>query len=270
MTIPQLDTNRPIRVVLFCGPIIEPAAQHLVCKLADHPEIEFLGGFCQSEAPTLAGRVKDLWRRRGWLGLPILGVEAAAAVGRFMAHPVSEVRLSKRVTRLAPLIAVVPDLHAEEVLARVQALKPDLGVIYGGPILKPQLFEIPALGTLGIHHGRVPQYRGKKTTFWAMYNGETAAGVTIQRVNAGIDTGMVVKEAEVPIAGRAYRTVWKELEQRGLGLYLEAIIDVRRGEASFRPQRGEKGPLYKDPTFQDLLHFWLKQWQRWWRFTLDG
>ena len=74
--------------------------------------------------------------------------------------------------------------------------------VCGAPILKPELFEIPAFGTLGIHHGRLPEYRGKKTTFWAIYNGDSTAGVTIQRINAGLDTGEIVCTGEVPTAGK--------------------------------------------------------------------
>jgi methionyl-tRNA formyltransferase len=100
-----------------------------------------------------------------------------------------------------------------------------------GGRLRAELFEIPALGTLGIHHGRVPQYRGKKTTFWEIYNGERTAGVTIQRVNRGIDTGDIVRMGEVPIGRKGYGRVWREVEALGADLYLQAVLDFKRGEA---------------------------------------
>jgi hypothetical protein len=151
----------------------------------------------------------------------------------------------------------VPDIHDEVVLAQVRALAPDLGLIYGSPILKPALFEIPAYGTLGIHHGQVPQYRGKKTTFWAMYHGEPVAGVTIQKVTAGLDTGQIVRSGEVPIGRRSYGAVWRDVLALGLDLYIEAILQVREGTAVYRPQTGPKGKLYRDPKPADILRFWL-------------
>jgi len=261
------DLERPIRVVLFCGPVMERAAKRFACRLDEHPEIDFLAAFCQGNGLTLTARVRDLWRRRGALGLPILTLEAATGLSRYIARPRSELRLRRRIAEIAPRITVSPDLHDKEVIARVRGLEPDLGLIYGGPLLRSDLFNIPALGTLGIHHGKVPQYRGKKTTFWAMYNGETAAGVTIQRVNAGIDTGEVVKAGEVPIRGRGYRQVYQALEELGLALYLEAVLDVKRGEATFRSQEGKKGRLYRDPLIGDILRFWWKQWTRHLTFT---
>jgi methionyl-tRNA formyltransferase len=157
----------------------------------------------------------------------------------------------------------VHNIHTQEVLDHISRLRPDLGLIYGSPILKPELFEIPILGTLGIHHGKVPAYRGNKTTFWAMYNGEDVAGVTIQKINAGLDTGSIVKEGEVPIGRRSYSRVWNDLEALGLDLYIQAILEVKTGTASYRPQVGKKGKLYRNPKFKDFIVFWFRQAKRW-------
>jgi methionyl-tRNA formyltransferase len=158
----------------------------------------------------------------------------------------------------------VPDVHAPEVLERVRAASPDLGVVYGGPILKPVLFSLPRLGTLGIHHGRAPEYRGKKTTFWEMYHGERSAGITIQRLSPGIDTGDIVLRGEVEIGRKGYSRVWREVEAVGRRVFLEAILDVRRGTAQYLPQdiRLPRTPLYKQPMPQDIVRLWLRRWIR--------
>jgi methionyl-tRNA formyltransferase len=159
-------------------------------------------------------------------------------------------------------IHYVSDIHAEEVIKRVVSLEPELGLLYSSPILKPKLFEIPSYGTIGIHHGKVPEYRGKKTTFWAMYNGEKTVGVTIQKVNSGLDTGNIVKAGEVPVFGRSLRTVWNELELLGFYLFIQAILDIKHQRATYRPQIGEKGELYKDPKLIDILIFWWKRFAK--------
>ncbi len=257
------DPSRPIRVVLFAGgPVLEPGVRQFACRLAEHPEIEFLGGFCQSEGRTFGAVVKDLWRRRRWLALPLLVLQIGGEIGRFLAQPSNELALRRKLARLSDRLHFVPDLHAEAVVREVRSLAPDLGLIYGSPILKPRLFEIPVMGTLGIHHGKLPEYRGKKTAFWSMYNGEPTAGVTIQKVNAGLDTGDIVKQGEVPIGRRSARAVWRELETLGYDLYIQAILEVKRGTASFRPQAGKKGRLYRDPRLGDLLEFWTQQVRR--------
>jgi methionyl-tRNA formyltransferase len=170
--------------------------------------------------------------------------------------------LRQDLKRLQDRIHFVEDIHAPEVIDRVAALEPDLGAVYGSPILRPELFEKPRLGTLGIHHGKLPEYRGNKTTFWAMYNGEGEAGVTIQKINAGLDTGEIVLQGTVGIGRRSQRAVWRDLENLGLDLYIRAILQVKAGEATFRPQSGPKGKLYRNPKLGDLVRFRLMRFKR--------
>jgi methionyl-tRNA formyltransferase len=171
-------------------------------------------------------------------------------------------RLNKAVRELNERVHFVPDIHARDVVERVRSLAPDLGLIYGSPILKPELFSVPRLGTLGIHHGTLPEYRGKKTTFWAMYNGEESAGVAIQRVTARLDAGDVVQQGQVAIARRSRQAVWHELEALGIDLYIQAILEVKDGSAVFRAQPATNGVIYRDPTIKDLLGFWVKRCRR--------
>ena len=263
MSANQNEVNRLIRVVMFgSGPELNQDAKQFVVRLEEHPEIEFLGAFCQAQSQSLPAVFIDLWKRRGWLAFPLFAISVINRIMRFLLHPREEIALQRRLEKASDRIHFVPDIHAQNVLDQVCALTPDLGLIYGSPILKPELFEIPSLGTLGIHHGKVPEYRGNKTTFWAMYNGEPVAGVTIQKVNKGLDTGSVVKIGEVHAYGRAYHAVVHELETLGLDLYIQAILEVKHGTAEYRPQKGPKGKLYRNPGPGDFLKFWGRQIRR--------
>lgn len=255
--------NRPIRVVMFgSGPELNPDAKQFLCRLEEHPEIELLGAFCQAGSQSVGAVFADLWERRGLLALPLFAVWLINKLIRFLSHPHEEIVLQKKIRNVSERIHFVPNIHAQQVLDQVCALEPDLGLIYGSPILKPELFEIPRLGTLGIHHGKVPEYRGNKTAFWAMYNGEHVAGVIIQKVNKGLDTGSIVKTGEVKAYRRAYQAVFHELEALGLELYIQAILDVKHGVAEFKPQTGVKGRLYRNPKLADFIRFWGRQIKR--------
>jgi folate-dependent phosphoribosylglycinamide formyltransferase PurN len=253
----------PARVVMFgSGPVLTHDARRFLCALEAHPRIALAGAFCQAEGSSVADVWNDLRRRRGVLALPLFAAAALGATSRFLRAPRAELALRRDLARLAPRIHFVRDVHAPETLAAVRALAPDLGLVYGSPILKPELFEIPRLGTLGIHHGKVPEYRGNKTTFWAIANGERTAGVTIQKIEAGLDTGAVVKEGEVEIGGRSLGAVWRDLEVLGLSLYLEAILEVADGRANPRPQRRGAGRPYRNPNARDLARFHARRWLR--------
>jgi len=263
MSANQIEMKRPICVVMFgSGPKLNEDAKKFVCRLEEHPEIKFLGAFCQAQSQSLRAAFMDLWKRRGWLAFPLFAISIISKVMHYLLHPREQIALQKSVEKISDRILFVTNIHAQDVLEQVSALKPDLGLIYGSPILKPELFEIPRLGTLGIHHGKVPEYRGNKTTFWAMYNGERVAGVTIQKVNQGLDTGSIVKTGEVSTQGRTYQAVVRELETLGLDLYIQAILDIKHGTAGYKPQNGAKGELYRNPKPGDFLKFCGRQLRR--------
>jgi methionyl-tRNA formyltransferase len=241
------------------GPQLNPDAKEFLCRLEEHPEIEFLGAFCQAQSQSLGAVFLDLWKRRSWLAFPLFFIWVINKAVSFLVHPREEIALQRSLEKISDRIHFVPDIHAPHVLEQVCALDPDLGLIYGSPILKPELFEIPSLGTLGIHHGKLPEYRGNKTTFWAMYNGEPVAGVTIQQVNRGLDTGNIVKTGEVSTQCRAYQAVVHELELLGLDLYMQTILEVKHGTAECKPQSGVNGKLYRNPKPADFLKFWGRQ-----------
>lgn len=263
-----MEDDRPvfedhIRVVVFSGgPVLERGVKQFLVRLESHSEIELLACICQSSEQSFQAVVKDLWRRRGLLAIPLYLIQTVKRLWRNLVHFKTEQELNKMLDKLTDHIYFVADIHAQTVLEQIHRLSPDIGLIYGSPILKSELFEIPVFGTLGIHHGKVPEYRGKKTTFWAMYNGEDTAGVTIQKVNAGLDTGQVVKSGEVPVGSRRYSAVWNELNDLGLDLYIEAILAVKNGTADPRPQSGKKGKLYRDPKIGDILRLWMRQINR--------
>ena len=244
------------------GPGLTHDAKEFLYRLEAEPEIILLGVFCQAESQSWRSILKDLWKRRGLLMFPLLIARIVSSFIRFLKSPRQETALNNKMTQLLDRIHHVRDIHAPAVLEQVRLLEPDLGLIYGSPILKPELFEIPRLGTLGIHHGKVPAYRGNKTTFWAMYNGETVAGVTIQKVNAGLDMGSIVKEDVVPIGRRSYRDVWRALKTRGLNLYVQAILEVKNGTAAYKPQMGKREKLYRNPKCKDFIVFWSRRIKR--------
>jgi folate-dependent phosphoribosylglycinamide formyltransferase PurN len=253
------DLGRPIRVVFFGGAYLEPTAIDLLTRFDRHPEVELTGGFCHSQGFQLRRRVASVFRRRGLVAPGVLAAVVALALLRFVRRPRYELAVRRRARNVVPRILAVPDIHAPDVLAKVRALNPDLGVVYGAPILKPELFAIPRFGTLGVHHGKLPKYRGVKTGFWAMLNGETTAGVTIQRINSGVDTGDVIAEAELPIVGKRYGRVDSELHELGVDIFMDAVLAVKQGRATAKTV--ERGPsrMYRQPGVRDILRLWGRQ-----------
>lgn len=131
----------------------------------------------------------------------------------------------------------VAAINGAEACAFVKELAPDLGVALGAPILKPALFSLPRLGTINLHKGRLPNYRGMPPAFWELYNGEGSVGCTVHRVDAGLDTGDILLEGSVPVD--RFSTVGgvkTKLDRLGVELVVEALGRVLDGTAEFKPQ----------------------------------
>lgn len=240
------------------GAVLEDPCVEFIGRLHAQPEVDLVGVYCESREVGLGGIVLDLVRRRGWLAPLLIAQRALLRIGRGLLAPRREIRRRRTLRRLAPMVHFVADLHAPPVLAAIAALRPELGAVYGGPILRPALFDIPGQGTIGIHHGRLPDYRGKKTTFWAIHNGEPTVGVAIQRIGTGLDRGDVLRDAELAVGRKPLPIVSRDLERIGLDLYVKAVLSVQRGTAVFRPQPQSGARLYRDPRGRDILRFWVR------------
>ena len=78
----------------------------------------------------------------------------------------------------------------EEAEQIIRQAKPDIVLLYGTKIIKPNILAIPAIGTLNAHSALLPKYRGGASEFWILYNNEPQyAGVTIHWVEPGLDQG---------------------------------------------------------------------------------
>ncbi len=88
----------------------------------------------------------------------------------------------------------------EEFLSCMETLAPELIVVAAfGQILPKRLLEIPKYGCINVHASLLPKYRGAAPIQYAILNGETQSGVTIQYMAEGIDTGDVIAREVVAI-----------------------------------------------------------------------
>lgn len=75
----------------------------------------------------------------------------------------------------------------------IRNLEPDILIQCGAGILKENIFSIPKMGSLNVHHGIAPELRGISSTFWAMYYGlHDYIGTTVHFVDKTLDTGAVI------------------------------------------------------------------------------
>lgn len=153
----------------------------------------------------------------------------------------------------------VADYHAPESIELMRAARPDLGVVYGTNILKASVFGLPRHGSINLHQGFVPFYRGGPVLFWELFNGERHVGVTIHTVAEKVDAGHIVVQETIPIEydfdvhGLDYdafieRFRDEKMRELSVRLIAAAVRMFAEGTARPRPQDLSLGKRYRLPT----------------------
>jgi methionyl-tRNA formyltransferase len=120
-------------------------------------------------------------------------------------------------------------------------LHPDLIVVAAyGQILPTTILELPRFGCLNVHASLLPKHRGAAPIQRAILNDETRTGVTIMKMDAGLDTGPILTQRAIPILGSDNaQTLHDRLAQLGAELLLETIPDYVAGKITPQPQSTE-------------------------------
>ena len=143
---------------------------------------------------------------------------------------------------------VTRDMHSPAALQFVKELRPDLGIVFGTRILKPELFEIPRLGSINIHKRKVPDYRGGGDIgLWELLDGQKELGVTVHRVAVKLDAGDIVRSAVIPIEPLdTLESLGLKADVVGIDLLVQATADFAAGTARPVPQQGT-GRMFRTP-----------------------
>ena len=114
-------------------------------------------------------------------------------------------------------------LRDEAVLAELRATGAQLIVLADyGRIIPAAVLDLPTHGALNIHPSLLPRHRGAAPVVGAILAGDRATGVTIMRMDEGLDTGPIVAQAEVRLDGTE---VAPELEARLAALGVELLLE---------------------------------------------
>lgn len=194
-------------------------------------------------------------RRNGWRWIPyqvvnILGRLRRASPARPQeGAPGAEYTLDALQSAGRLRIERVPDLHGEPCLDAVRAFAPDLGLSLGPPILRPSLFEIPRMGTINLHKGRLPDYRGMPPAFWELWTDQAAVGCSVHMVTSKLDAGAVLACDQVPRHRYSdVRGLQIRLDELGAQLVCRVAVQLLTGQAHPQPQPEGAGHTYRKPT----------------------
>lgn len=125
------------------------------------------------------------------------------------------------------------------------ANRPDAIIVVGyGRIIPLWMIELPRLGNLNLHASLLPKYRGAAPIQWAIASGESVTGVTTMRIDAGLDTGDILMQREVPIGSEDTSvTLGPALASVGAELMVETLRGLENGQVHPTPQDHSQSTL---------------------------
>jgi methionyl-tRNA formyltransferase len=118
-----------------------------------------------------------------------------------------------------------------EFAATIHELRPDLVAVAAyGQILPKELLDLPRFGCVNVHTSLLPKYRGAAPIQWAILNDEPETGVTIMKMDVGLDTGDILAQDRTPILPQDNAaTLHDRLARMGAELLVRTIPDLVSG-----------------------------------------
>jgi len=128
---------------------------------------------------------------------------------------------------------------------QLAAIRPDAIIVVGyGRIIPQWMIGLPRLGNLNLHASLLPKYRGAAPIQWAIANGESVTGVTTMRIDAGLDTGDILMQCEIPIGPEdTAETLAPRLAAMGADLMVETLRGLDTGNVRPVPQDHSQATL---------------------------
>ena len=215
----------------------------------DKPRILFMG------TPEFAVPALELLVERAW---PLIGVvtqpdRPKGRGQRLIASPVKEAALRHGLTVYQP-----EKVRAPEFLETFGGLAPDMVVLVAfGQILPKDIIDGPPLGCINVHPSLLPKYRGAAPMNWALIRGEEKTGITIMRMDEGVDSGDILLQEETPVEpGETYDHLHDRLAVLGAQCLLRAIEGLAAGTVRRIPQDHTRATLAPRLKKDDGLIRW--------------
>lgn len=144
-----------------------------------------------------------------------------------------------------------------ELIERIREISPDMIVVAAfGQILPKSVLDIPRFGCINVHGSLLPKLRGASPMHAAILEGLDESGITIMRMEEGLDTGDMISRVSCCIRGKDISEVSVILAEAGAKLLAETIPHIADGTAVFEKQDDSEatyaGMISKADGFTDF------------------
>ncbi|WP_321794100.1 methionyl-tRNA formyltransferase [Caballeronia sp. J97] len=186
--------------------------------------------------------------------VPLVLTQPDRPAGRGMkltASPVKRFAFEHGLTVAQPTSLRRAGKYPEEAAAAIDLLRAtphDVMVVAAyGLILPQEVLDIPPRGAINIHASLLPRWRGAAPIHRAIEAGDAETGITLMQMDAGLDTGAMIREARTPIlVDDTTATLHDRLAQMGAELIVAGLRDLERDGALRSTPQPDEGTTYAE------------------------
>jgi methionyl-tRNA formyltransferase len=133
-------------------------------------------------------------------------------------------------------------INGDAALERLRADKADVLLSVGATqIFKAPLLSIPAWGAINVHTAALPKYRGVMPTFWALYHGDSACGMTVFKMDTAIDGGTWLLQETLPITPEeTLDSLMRKTKRHEADMVIRVLRAITDGTITEHPYEGEE------------------------------
>ena len=134
-----------------------------------------------------------------------------------------------------------------EFIQVMKELNPDVIVVVAfGQIIPKEILHMPKYGCINVHASLLPAYRGAAPIQWAVINGDKESGVTIMRMDEGVDTGDMINKVIVPLNEKETGgSLFDRLSDVGAQLLVKTLEEAKAGTLKPQKQNEEEASYVK-------------------------
>lgn len=243
-----------MKIIVLCNNHLSSFDQNVLHHILQRAELKISGLVINTKRkPGMVQRIKrELQKGRGgYVFVQIL----QAVLNKFKKSTV--IRAVDYAARLGVPYLETNTLYAKEVYDWINNRKPNILFLRGFGIIKDPILSIAPHGVLSYHHADIKKYRGGPPLFWELFHNEKEAGVTLQILDEGLDTGTIVLQQFIPITNESWGSLRKKVYHVSEPMAAEALIVLNKAEP-FRNPIGTRGKLFTLPNFQQWLTLQIK------------
>ncbi|MDC0280976.1 formyltransferase family protein, partial [Akkermansiaceae bacterium] len=159
-----------------------------------------------------------------------------------------------------PIVLLNKSINHKDSLDIISAFKPGLIIsILGNEIFKSKILNLPTYGCINLHSSLLPYFKGVMPSFWVLLKKEKYTGVSVFKMDEGIDSGPIISQEKIEIKKTTtQKDLIIETKKIGIELIIASVEKINSGKIDYINNPIDKGSYFSFPKKSDVNKF-LKQ-----------